>query len=144
MTKLNYKSYELAALEPSLPSCLSSATLFRLIPSPLGWFLSLSRFTFITMSPLVLFSARSLLSTFFSSCVSSLFFELALLFLSQTFPLPRRDIVLICKKRTVDNIREKWRVSRWGQKTQARWPDRSWGTSECWSWAEWRWQGWGK
>lgn len=55
---------------------------------------------------------------------------LALLFLLQTFPFRRRDTVLICKERTVDNIKEKWRASRWGQRTRARWPDRSWGTSE--------------
>lgn len=38
MTKLIYKSYELAAFEPSSPTVLSpsSATLFRLIPLPLG------------------------------------------------------------------------------------------------------------
>lgn len=76
------------------------------------------------MSPLVLFSARPLPARRAAA-------QLAHLFLLQTFPFRRRDTALICKKRTVDNIKEKWRASRWGQRTRARWPDRSWGTSEC-------------
>lgn len=106
MTKLNYKSYELAALEPSLPP-LFLLLLLLLRPSirpsvrrtpfrhsvsthpPLmtypTWFLSLFRFTFITMScslylhlprpfPLVLFCVLCPLAASRHAYLGSLFF----------------------------------------------------------------------
>lgn len=132
MTKLNYKSYELAALSSLLlrPFLPPPATLFRLTPLvPYSVSLPFSLHFYYDEPSSPLFRASSalclLLVTRSSLPLPPRPLWFALLFLLQTFPLRRRDTALICKERTVDNIREKWRASRWGQRTRARWPDRS-------------------
>lgn len=143
MTKLNYKSYELAALQPSPPAVLPSPAVTFYPSSPA----LLPSTALFRLTPLMPYSVSLPFSLHFyydepssplSSAFSALYHLLVtrpglgslapLLLYLRTFPLCRRDTALICKARTVDNIREKWRASRWGQSRRARWPDRSWGT----------------